>query len=110
MDLFTALADPRRRHILSALLDGEATVTALVSDLHLSQPSVSKHLRVLREQQLVSQRIDGQRRWYRVNPEVLQELDDWLQPFRHRWSNRLDALGDHLDAGAQRRYKKGDHK
>ena len=101
MDIFIALADPHRRHILSLLLNGEATVNALVDNLGLSQPSVSKHLRVLREHRLVSQRIDGQRRWYGVNPDALQELDDWLHPFRQRWSARLDALGEQLDASAQ---------
>lgn len=97
MSLFASLAEPKRRDILHILMDGEATVTGLVDRLPLSQPSVSKHLKVLREANLVTQRVDGQKRWYALNNQPLQELDQWLAPFRRQWSQRLDALGTHLD-------------
>ena len=97
MTLFASLAEPKRRDILNILIEGEATVNALVDRMTLSQPSVSKHLKVLREANLVTQRIDGQRRWYALNNQPLQELDQWLVPFRQQWSQRLDALGEHLD-------------
>lgn len=97
MTLFASLAEPSRREILNILIDGETTVNTLVDRMTLSQPSVSKHLKVLREANLVTQRIDGQRRWYALNNQPLQELDQWLAPFRQQWSRRLDALGQHLD-------------
>ena len=97
MSLFASLAEPNRRDILHILIEGEATVSSLVDRMALSQPSVSKHLKVLRESNLVTQRVDGQRRWYALNNQPLQELDQWLAPFRQQWSQRLDALGTHLD-------------
>jgi len=97
MDTFESLADPHRRQILQHLIDGEQTVNDLVAALPLSQPSVSKHLKVLHTAELVTQRADGQRRWYALNPTGLQTIDDWLAPFRADWSRRLDALGTHLD-------------
>jgi DNA-binding transcriptional ArsR family regulator len=94
---FEVLAEPSRRRILEMLQVGEQPVNALVVGLGLSQPAVSKHLRVLREAGLVRARVDGQHRVYRLIPEPLVEVDDWLTPFRQAWSRRLDALGDHLD-------------
>ena len=76
---------------------GERPVTELVEQLHVSQPAVSKHLRVLREAGLVDARVDAQRRVYRLRPEQLREIDDWLAPYRELWSNSLDRLERHLD-------------
>ncbi len=90
------LAEPSRRRILDALRDGERPVNALVADLRLSQPAVSKHLRVLRDAGLVDVRPDGQRRLYRLRPEPLMELDAWLEPYRQLWRTSLDKLERHL--------------
>jgi DNA-binding transcriptional ArsR family regulator len=98
MTLFEALAEPNRRRILDLLCPGELPVSELVGRLGLSQPAVSKHLRVLREAGLVEKRSDGSRRLYRVQPEPLQEAVDWLEPYRRMWAARLDDLGHHLDA------------
>jgi DNA-binding transcriptional ArsR family regulator len=92
-----ALAEPRRRAILDALRDGERPVNELVEHLGVSQPAVSKHLRVLREAGLVDARVDGQRRLYRIRPEPLEALDDWLAAYRKFWATHLDRLEDHLD-------------
>ncbi len=94
---FDALSEPMRRRILELLRDGERGVGELVERLGLSQPGVSKHLRVLREAGLVSVRPDGRRRWYGLRPEPLAELDAWLAPYRELWGGRLDALERHLD-------------
>ncbi len=94
---FDVLAEPRRRDILDLLRVREHSVGELVEGLALSQPGVSKHLRVLREAGLVQVRIDAQRRWYRVRAEPLAEVDAWLAPYRRFWSDRLDALERHLD-------------
>ncbi len=94
---FEVLAEPRRRQIVSLLLEGDRPVGAIVDSLHLSQPNVSKHLRVLREAGLVEAIPDAQRRVYRLRPEPLMELDAWLAPFRERWSRSLDDLERHLD-------------
>jgi DNA-binding transcriptional ArsR family regulator len=98
--IFEALAEPNRRRILDALREAEQPVGELVVRLGLSQPSVSKHLRVLREAGLVAVRVDAQRRCYRVRPEPLEELDDWLAPYRRMWGLHLDALEEHLSRGA----------
>jgi DNA-binding transcriptional ArsR family regulator len=90
------LAEPSRREILDALRAGEQPVNALVHRLALSQPAVSKHLRVLREAGLVSVRPDGQRRLYRLRVEPLIELDEWLEPYRAMWRTSLDKLAAHL--------------
>jgi DNA-binding transcriptional ArsR family regulator len=102
---FDVLADGSRRHILELLRDGERPVNELVDALAISQPAVSKHLRVLREAGFVEPRVDAQRRLYRVRAEPLREIDDWLAPFRAQWGARLDALERHLDsvAGGRRR-------
>jgi DNA-binding transcriptional ArsR family regulator len=97
---FEVLAEPRRRHILDLLLTAERPVGELVRATAMSQPLVSKHLRVLREAGLVEVRSDAQRRIYRVRSEPLRELDAWLTPYRAMWSESLDALGRHLDRQA----------
>ena len=90
------LAEPRRMAILELLRDGERPVGELVELLHLSQPAVSKHLRVLRDAGLVEARVDMQRRLYRIRLEPLVELDDWLAPYRRLWTTHLDRLEEHL--------------
>ena len=96
------LAEPRRLAILEVLRDGEQPVGELVDRLGASQPAVSKHLRILREAGLVEARVDAQRRLYRIRPESLAELDDWLASYRRLWTTHLDRLEGHLD---QRRSK-----
>src|SRR6266542_3184660 len=91
------LGEPSRQAILDLLRDGERPVGELVDQLSLSQPAVSKHLRVLKEAGLVEARADGQRRLYRIRPEPLAELDDWLAPYRRLWEAHLDRLEEHLD-------------
>jgi DNA-binding transcriptional ArsR family regulator len=95
---FTVLAEPTRRAILTLLAGGERSVGELESALELSQPTVSKHLRVLREAGFVEATIDAQRRLYRLRPEPLQEVDAWMAPFRRYWAAHLDALERHLDS------------
>jgi DNA-binding transcriptional ArsR family regulator len=94
---FDVLAEPARRDILDLLREGERSVGELVERLSLSQPGVSKHLRVLRDAGLVVVRPDAQRRWYRLRAEPLAEIDAWLGPYRRYWLGRLDALERHLD-------------
>src|SRR5437867_10722562 len=94
---FAIVAEPNRRAILSLLLSSERSVGEIERKLRLSQPSVSKHLRVLREAGLVESRIEAQRRLYRLKPEPLQQVDAWLAPFRRLWSTHMDALERHLD-------------
>ena len=94
---FEVLADPTRRRILDLLLEGERPVGDLVALLGVAQPSVSKHLRMLGEAELVRARVDGPRRIYAVDVEPLRELDAWLAPYRRAWAERLDALERHLD-------------
>jgi DNA-binding transcriptional ArsR family regulator len=94
---FTVLAEPNRRRILDELRQGERSVGELVERLSLSQPAVSKHLRVLREADLVASRVDKQHRRYRLRPAPLAEVDAWLAPYRRFWAARLDALQAHLD-------------
>ena len=91
------LAEPNRRRILDLLRVTERPVGDLVAELALSQPAVSKHLRVLREAGLVEVRADAQRRIYRLRTDPLQALDAWLDPYRALWATRLDALERHLD-------------
>lgn len=93
------LAEPRRREILDLLRTGERPVGDLVEQLELTQPAVSKHLKVLREAGLVEVRHDAQRRWYRLCPQPLAELDAWLAPYRALWTASFDALERHLDEG-----------
>jgi DNA-binding transcriptional ArsR family regulator len=93
---FAVLAEPNRRRILDELVQGERTVNELVERLSLSQPAVSKHLRVLRDARLVTAHIDKQHRRYRLSPAPLAEIDDWLAPYRRFWDDRLDALQTYL--------------
>jgi len=93
---FAVLAEPNRRAILTFLLSSERSVGEIERKLRLSQPSVSKHLGVLRAAGFVEARIDAQRRVYRLRPEPLMELDAWLVPFRRFWSKHVDALEQHL--------------
>jgi len=93
---FAVLADSNRRQILDLLLSSERPVGELVDATALSQPAVSKHLRVLREAGLVDVRVDAQRRIYRVRGQGLEMVDEWLEPYRRLWATRLDALERHL--------------
>jgi DNA-binding transcriptional ArsR family regulator len=94
---FEVLAEPTRRQVLDLLRDRPRLVGELVRELGVSQPGVSKHLRVLREAGLVRVRPEAQRRWYELDPAPLAEVDAWLAPYRRLWSERLDALERHLD-------------
>ena len=94
---FAVVAEPNRRAILTLLASSERCVGDIERELQLSQPSVSKHLRVLREAGFVESTVDAQRRLYHLNPAPLQELDAWLAQFRRFWSAHLDALERHLD-------------
>jgi DNA-binding transcriptional ArsR family regulator len=91
------LGEPRRLQILDLLRDGERPVGELVERLGVSQPAVSKHLRILRNAGLVESRTDAQRRLYRIRPEPLAELDEWLASYRQLWTTHLDRLEEHLD-------------
>jgi DNA-binding transcriptional ArsR family regulator len=97
MSAYAALAEPSRRRILDVLRGGERSVTDLVSRLDLSQPSVSKHLKVLREAGLVGVRPEGKLRWYGLRAEPLAEVAEWLEPYRAHWTARFDALERHLE-------------
>jgi DNA-binding transcriptional ArsR family regulator len=94
---FEIIAEPNRRAILSLLVSSQQSVGEIERQLRMSQPTVSKHLRVLRDAGFVESTVDAQRRLYRLEPEPLQELDAWLAPFRRFWSAHLDALERHLD-------------
>ena len=98
LDTFTVLAEPTRRRILDELRTDERTVGALVDALEVSQPTMSKHLKVLRDVGLVSCRTAAQHRIYRLETRPLQGLDDWLAPYRRLWTSHLDALERHLDS------------
>lgn len=101
------IADPSRRRILDELLGGEQPVNVLVERLSMTQPAVSKHLRVLRDADLVDVRPDGQRRLYSLRPEPFKELDEWLEPYRQIWRSSLDKLEKHLaDAQSTSRRKR----
>jgi DNA-binding transcriptional ArsR family regulator len=93
---FEILAEPNRRRVLDLLREQERTVGELVEALGMSQPAVSKHLRVLRDAGLVEARVDAQRRIYSLRPEPLADVDAWLAPYRKFWRGRLDALQRHL--------------
>ena len=94
---FGIIAEPNRRAILSLLATAERSVSEIEQRLRMPQPSVSKHLRVLREAGFVEARVEAQRRVYRIKPEPLMEVDAWLEPFRRFWSTHVDALERHLD-------------
>jgi DNA-binding transcriptional ArsR family regulator len=95
--VFEIIAEPTRRAILSLLVSSQQSVGEIERQLRIPQPTVSKHLRVLREAGFVESTVDAQRRFYRLRPEPLQELDAWLAQFRRFWSAHLDALERHLD-------------
>jgi DNA-binding transcriptional ArsR family regulator len=95
-DVFNAVAEARRREILDALIPGEKAVGAIVDDLSLSQPQVSKHLRVLNEVGLVRCRAEGRRRLYSLEPARLRPLQDWLAKYERAWNDRLDRMDDYL--------------
>src|SRR6202021_763649 len=95
-DVFNAIADAHRREVLDALIAGEKAVGEIVNDLSMSQPQVSKHLRVLSEVGLVSCRADGRRRLYRLEPASLQPLRVWLTKYERALNDRLDRLDDYL--------------
>ena len=95
--VFEVIAEPNRRAILSLLVLSEQSVGEIERELGMPQPTVSKHLRVLRDAGFVESTVDAQRRLYRLTPEPLRELDAWLAPFRRFWSAHLDALERHLD-------------
>src|SRR5438045_9368144 len=97
MELFEIIAEPNRRAILSLLVSSEQSVGEIERRLRIPQPTVSKHLRVLREAGFVESTADAQRRLYQLKPEALQEVDAWLAPFRRFWSAHVDALERHLD-------------
>jgi DNA-binding transcriptional ArsR family regulator len=94
--VFDIIAEPNRRAILSLLVSSEQSVGEIERELRMPQPTVSKHLRVLREAGFVESTVDAQRRVYRLKPEALQELDAWLAPFRRFWSAHVDALERHV--------------
>jgi DNA-binding transcriptional ArsR family regulator len=95
--VFEVIAEPNRRAILSLLVSSEQSVGEIERRLRMPQPTVSKHLRVLRDAGFVESTVDAQRRLYRLKPEPLQEVDDWLAQFRQFWSTHVDALERHLD-------------
>jgi len=95
-DVFNAIAEAHRRDILDTLITGEKAVGAIVNDLPLSQPQVSKHLRVLSEVGLVSCRAEGRRRLYRLEPARLQPFHDWLARYEQAWNDRLERMDDYL--------------
>ena len=94
---FEIIAEPNRRAILSLLAASERCVGEIERELDMPQPTVSKHLRVLREAGFVEAEVDAQRRLYRLKPDALKDVDAWLAPFRRFWSRHLDALERHLD-------------
>ena len=100
MSAYAAMAEPHRRQILDLLREGERSVGELVTHVRLTQPGVSKHLRVLREAGLVVARPHGRQRRYALRPEPLAEVDAWLAPYRALWTARLDALERHLEEHA----------
>src|SRR6476660_2362569 len=97
METFEIIAEPNRRAILSLLVSSQQSVGEIERRLRMTQPTVSKHLRVLREAGFVESTVDAQRRLYRLKPDALQELDAWLAPFRRFWAAHVDALERHLD-------------
>jgi len=101
-DVFNAIAEVRRREILDALMAGEKAVGAIVDDLSMSQPQVSKHLRVLSEVGLVRCRAEGRRRLYRLEPARLRPMHEWLAKYEQAWNDRLDRLDDYLKELQQR--------
>jgi DNA-binding transcriptional ArsR family regulator len=104
VESFEIIAEPNRRAILSLLVSSQQSVGEIERQLRMTQPAVSKHLRVLREAGFVESTVDAQRRLYRLKPEPFREMDDWLAQFRRFWSAHVDALERHLDRMDQRQY------
>lgn len=104
---FAVVAEPNRRAILGLLLSSERSVGEIERELQLSQPLLSKHLRVLRDGGFVESRVEAQRRLYRLRPEPLMEIDEWLVPFRRFWEKRVDALERHLESMENKPSAKG---
>jgi DNA-binding transcriptional ArsR family regulator len=96
-NLFAVVAEPSRRQILDRLLQSEASVTELIAVIGVSQTAMSKHLRVLKAHNLVTSRIDAQRRIYALDSRPLAEIDEWLAGYRRTWDGRIDSLAEHLD-------------
>ena len=96
-DVFSAIAAADRREVLDALITGEKAVGTIVADLSMSQPQVSKHLRVLSEAGLVSRRADGRHRLYRLEPTRLRSFQEWLAKYEQAWNDRLDRVDDYLE-------------
>jgi DNA-binding transcriptional ArsR family regulator len=105
--VFEIIAEPNRRAILSLLVSSQQSVGEIERQLRMPQPTVSKHLRVLREAGIVESTVDAQRRLYRLKPEPLQEVAAWLDPFRRFWSAHIDALERHLDRMAEPKATRG---
>ena len=103
MNPFAVIAEPNRRRLLEGLKDGPQPVSVLVDRVGLSQPAVSKHLRILKDAGFVTVEPDGQRRLYHINPSPFEELHAWLAPYRELWSDRLAALERHLDTHTEER-------
>jgi DNA-binding transcriptional ArsR family regulator len=99
MDALAALADPTRRALVELLASGELAAGELAHRFPVSRPAISRHLRVLRETGLVQARVEGKRRLYALDPRPLRELDDWLEPYRDLWAQRLDALDTEIARG-----------
>lgn len=95
-DAFNAIAEPRRRHILDVLADGEKSVSDIVAELPVSQPQVSKHLKVLKDVGLVRSRSEGRQRLYRIDPLALKPIHDWVKEYERLWNERLDRLDSYL--------------
>lgn len=104
-DVFDILAEPSRRQLIGALRDGERSVNELAEKIALSQPGVSKQLRVMFDAGFVNVRQDGQRRLYSLRPELFQEVNDWMNDYRHIWDQRFDKLAAHI---AQKKQQKKD--
>jgi DNA-binding transcriptional ArsR family regulator len=103
VETLTALADPTRRELLALLAGGEVAAGALADRFPVSRPAISRHLRVLREAGLVTTRTDGRRRLYALDPRPLRKLDEWLEPYRDLWAQRLDALDTEIARGRRAR-------
>jgi DNA-binding transcriptional ArsR family regulator len=103
VDALAALADPIRRELLAVLAGGERSAGELAGRFPVSRPAISRHLRVLREAGLVTSRSEGKRRLYALDPGPLRELDDWLEPYRQFWAQRLDALDTEIARGRRAR-------
>ena len=103
MDTLAALADPTRRRLVALLARGEVAAGELAERFPVSRPAISRHLRVLREAGLVRSRTEGKRRLYALDPRPLRELDDWLEPYRELWAQRLDALDTEIARGRRAR-------